>query len=409
MKWARWKSATAGALMFGALLCSTAGADESIFSLTFLGFREESSDGRSQAMGVLGVGLGDEKTALTPNPGSFGRIDRMTLSLVGGASIRNSSDGTIEESESDATFPQLRAALPLPGQFVFSAGFIGLRNFRGEFVLPKEYVGPISYNHAFERSGSLYEVPLGLARSVNSRLHLGVTLDIVLGTVDEAWTTGGDSLVSLRTHRRDEMDGVTLTLGAIGDLLPWLRLGLAWSPGVDLDVDTRTTIEDGRIADTSHPFRTTRSQSKASYPSTLQAGTAVRLGSKWLVSADGLRRDWSGWDGRLYGAPRVGTEWRVGGGIEARPHKSPRGRPFAYRVGVSESQWPQTMGSDVLREVSVHGGIGYDLRDGLGRLDGVVSYTRAGSLDRNGLEESRWSFLLSLTGQETWRRKSPRK
>jgi hypothetical protein len=394
-------------LVMGAA-CERASAEESIFSITFLGLREETADARARALGVSGVALGDQQTALSLNPGSFAKLDRMTLSLVGGAGTRTSTDGRLEHEDSDATFPHLRAALPLPGELVFSAGFIALRNFRAGFFTPSETVGPYSYRDAFERSGSLYEVPLGIARSLHPRLHLGVTLDLILGTVNEAWTTSGDSLLALRTRRRDGMDGATVTVGAVVEPFGWLRLGATWSPEASLDVETRTTIEDGRIVSSSNALRTEISRSKTDYPAVARAGVMAHYGTKLLVTADATMRDWSSWDGELYGAPAVGTEWLVGGGLEARPHGSLAGRRLAYRVGASHSQWPQEMAGNTVLEYAVHGGLGYDLREGFGRLDLTLGYTRAGSLARNGMEETRWSFLLSLTGQEIWRRKSPR-
>jgi hypothetical protein len=76
-----------------------------------------------------------------------------------------------------------------------------------------------------------------------------------------------------------------------------------------------------------------------------------------------------------------------------------------YRLGVSRSTWPQLLGGDRLEETVVHFGSGFDLHDRLGRCDVAVEYARIGSLDRNGYEESRWGIVVSLTGQEMWRRK----
>lgn len=390
-----------------ALPVGPAHAQESFFSLQFLGVREETSDARARAMGVLGVGLEDPKTAATLNPANFGLLERMTLSVVAGASVHTARDGTLEDQRSDATFPHIRAALPLPGRLVFSIGFVGLRNYRSEFVLPRQSVGPYTYHDNFDRSGSLYQVPLGLSRSITSRVHVGATVDFILGTVDEAWTVNSDSLLALRTRRRDGMNGTSVTLGALVDPLEWLRLGVAWSPSATLDVETRTTIEDGRIAGT--PLRDDRTLSSARYPATFRGGASAQWGKKLVLTGDYLYRDWKDWDGRLYGAEAATAESRVGGGLEIYPHRSPRWRRFGYRVGVSHETWPYKLGGADITQTTVHFGSGFELRGGAGRLDVAIERSWIGDLAINGYEESRWAFVFSVSGQETWRRKSPRK
>lgn len=407
--WALHRLGLAWALVaLGLLRAVPAGAQESALSLNFLGIREETSDGRARGLGVLGVGLGDSLTAASLNPGSFALLKRMSLTVVGTASVHTANDGTIEHDRSDATFPHLRAALPLPGDFVFSIGFVGLRNYRSEFVLPAESVGPYGYRDAFKREGSLYEVPVGIARSVHDRVHLGLSLDFLLGTVNDAWTTSGDSLLSLRTRRRDGMNGTTVTLGVVADAARWLRLGVAWSPAVDLDVETTTTIEDGRVGGTTTALRTDVTRSTARYPATFRGGATARLGRRALVTADYLHRDWSDWNGRLYGADATTTEWRLGGGFEVRPHRSARWNRLTYRVGASHGTWAHQLGGNDISETTIHFGPGWGLVGGYGRLDAAIEYTQIGDLGKNGYEESRWSFVLSVSGQETWRRKSPR-
>jgi len=383
-------------------------AQESFFSLQFLGISEETSDARARAMGVLGVGLGDTQTAATLNPASFGLLDRMTLSLVAGASVHTARDATLENQRTDATFPHIRAALPLPGRLVFSIGFVGLRNYRSEFVLPRQSVGPYTYRDNFDRSGTLYTVPLGLSRIVTSRLWVGATADFVLGTVDEAWTTNGDSLLALRTRRRDGMNGTSVSLGALVDPPRWLRLGVSWSSPSTLDVESRTTIEDARVGGAGAPLRDDTALLTARYPGTFRGGASAHFGKKLVLTGDYLYRDWKDWDGRLYAAAATTTESRVGGGFEIYPHRSPRWRKFGYRFGVSQETWPYKLGGADITQTTIHFGSGFQLRGGAGRLDMAVERSWIGDLATNGYEENRWAFVFSVTGQETWRRKSPR-
>jgi len=302
----------------------------------------------------------------------------------------------------------MRFALPVPYRLVLSIGMVGMRNYRSAFVLPPKEITDLRYVQGFTRKGSLYTVPLGIARPLGSRLHVGMTVDFVLGTVDESWTSAGDSLLSLNSRRRDGYGGTTVTLGAVGRPLRGVRLGLAWTPGVDLDRTTTTTVEDARLNTGVTPLRTSVAKSQTQFPTTWRAGAAVEIGRSLLASADLLYRDWAEYDGRLYGAESVHEETRYGGGLEFNPHRPTWWGRLAYRAGMSWSQWPQDLGGSALEQTTGSFGLGFDLKDGYGRLDAGVEYARIGSLDRNGYEESRWTFLVSISGQENWRRRSPR-
>lgn len=391
-----------------ALLCAApVAAQESIFALQFLGVSEESGDARARGMGLLGVALDDDYTAITLNPASFGDLTRMTVSALGLAGSRTAKSGGVEDSQGLARFPHQRVALPISGKVVLSAGFLGLRNFQGDYQLPARSISGFDYTQDFTRRGTLYTVPVGIARGFGPHVRLGATLDFLLGTVDESWTQRGDSLVAIRTRRRDRFHGQTVTLGIVVSPVRVFTVAASLTPGRDVTRSARTTIEDARLTNDVTPVRDATLESSVHMPLSFRGGAALRLGRQWQLGSDFLYRDWASYDGRLYGAESIGTEHRVAGGVEFAPQKRGFGS-WAYRAGVSRTTWPQRVGGQRLRETTLHLGAGIPLRDGFGRLDFGFEYGRTGTLGRNGLEESSWRFLLGVSGQEIWRRKSPR-
>ena len=382
-------------------------AQESVFSLQFLGMSQETGDVRARGLGVLGIGIPDAASAITLNPAGQAALPRMTLSVMGLAGTRTSSEPGQSIHRGMSTFPHQRFALPVPGQLVMTVGFVGLRHFAGDFQLDRRSIGGIAYQQDFARSGTLYAIPLGLSRAVGSHLLLGATLDFTLGTADEAWRSTGDSLVALRTRRRDTYTGQSATLGVIVTPYRWLHVGATASPAVDLDRSERTTVEDPRITTGGGTHRDATVLTQVQFPATLRMGAAVAIGPRCMVTADGMRRDWASYDGRLYGAESVGLESRVGGGLEYRPTSIIWLGRMAYRVGVSRLTWPQRVGGNALRETALHLGAGLDLRGGMGRLDLGFEYARIGAIDRNGREETQYRFLLGFSGQESWKRRRP--
>ena len=135
-----------------------AGAQESIFGLQFLGTSEETSDARARALGVLGIGLDERRSAITQNPATLALLDYMTISAMFVSGSRKSSSATDEETFAVARFPHARFALPMFGRFVVSAGFSGFRNFKGKINLPEAEIDGLAYRYDFVRDGTILHV-----------------------------------------------------------------------------------------------------------------------------------------------------------------------------------------------------------------------------------------------------------
>jgi hypothetical protein len=386
------------------LASASASAQESVFALQFLGVSEETGDGRARSLGVLGVGLDETRTAIVLNPATLGGANHMSLSVMAVAGSRETTDMDSQQRFGMARFPQLRGALPLFGKVVFTTGFMAMRNFRGEFTLEPDQIDDLTYAQRFERDGTLYVVPVGLAGSLGPLLRVGATADFMLGTIDEAWITEGESLLPLSSRRRDRLSGITATLGVLLQPTPWLELGATYSPEFDVQRERRETLESAAPGGSSStPFRDATANSTFRFPKVWRLGASVRLGSRLLLSGDYLWRQWEAYGGSSYEAEKVGDEIRAGGGVELNPN----GR-VAFRVGGSRWTWPQYVGGERLRETTLHLGVGIAIHPDMGRLDLALEHAWIGDLERNGLQERSFRVVVSISGQEEWKRKSPR-
>ena len=167
--------------------------EESVFGLQFLGTSDETGDARARGLGVLGVALDDTSTAAVLNPAAHGSLKYMTLSLVAVTGSRSVRSAEAEAREGFARFPQIRAALPVFGRLALGTGFVSFQNTRGRFRLEEREIDGLPYTQRFERDGSLYTIPIIVAAPVGRFLRLGVSVDFLLGKVDEKWiefTTG---------------------------------------------------------------------------------------------------------------------------------------------------------------------------------------------------------------------------
>jgi hypothetical protein len=379
-----------------------AAAQESVFGLQFLGVSEETGDARARGMGVLGISFDDRRTAITQNPATLARLEYMTMSAMLVTGGRTSRDATQEEQRAVARFPHARAALPMFGRIVLSAGFNGWRNFKGRIDLPPDSIDGLVYQQSFVRDGTIFVFPLGLSLPLTRWLQVGGSFDYVMGTVDESWEARGDSLVSLATRRRDEMNGRTGTLGALLTPWSWFTVGGSWSPAFVANGSTRWTMEDVRIVTNTVPIRDEAVQGNVKFPSAVRGGLTFNPLRKLMLTSDLLWRNWDVYSGRLFEAEAVQNEWRIGTGLEWQ-----RDGRTDLRLGFSQHRWAQIVGGNELKETTVHLGLGFDLSREASRIDLAFEYGWIGSIERNGFEERTFRFLVSISGQEKWERRGP--
>ena len=381
---------------------SRVAAQESIFGLQFLGVTEETGDARARAMGVLGVAFDERRSAITQNPATLAALDYMTLSAMVVTGGRTARDATQEDQRALARFPHARAALPMFGKFVLSAGFNGFRNFKGRIDLPEQDIDGLTYRQSFVRDGTIFTFPIGVSASITNWLDVGASLDFVLGTVDESWETRGDSLISFSTRRRDELNARTYTIGALLRPASWFTLGGSWSPKFVGNGSTRWTLEDVRIITDTVPLRDASVQGNVQFPSALRAGLTINPLRKLMLTSDALWRNWDIYSGRLFEAEGVQNEWRIGAGLEWQ-----RDGRFDFRAGFSQQRWAQIVGGNELKETTIHLGTGFDISDEQSRIDLALEYAYTGSIERNLYEERTFRVIVSVSGQEKWERRRP--
>ena len=165
-------------------------------------------------------------------------------------------------------------------------------------------------------------------------------MDFVLGTVDESWETRSDSLVSLATRRRSELNARTLTLGALLQPWSWVSLGASWNPQFYGDGSYPSgPWEDVRITTATEPIRDASRQGNVLFPQSWKVGASLKLHRKLLLTSDALWREWTVYDGSLFEAESIGNEWRIGAGMELQ-----RDGRVDIRWGFSHQKWPQIVG-----------------------------------------------------------------
>jgi hypothetical protein len=383
------------------------------------------ADGDARMLGRGGWGL-TETDSLSPgfkNPASAAWVRQVGLSLTGYGETGSHESPAASRRTYRTYVPDLRVALPLrKGELALTAGFkleratgwhtqvdslwiVGQGN--PLWTLPDTLSG----NTQFEREGSVFKVPLGVAWRVLPTLAGAVSLNLERGSLREsladyftgpATSSGVPFYRSVIAVNEDQFSGTSATVAALFTPRPALRLAVSWTGEHTIDVSRKS--ETGGVAQRgSAEFEITR-------PSELSLGVSAPLAGRWELGADLRRQDWRklvapetwlaepGWQDQL------AEEIQFGFGVERRRGTERRAgwSNLPVRVGAGWHRWPYRVAGQEIVEKSLSVGTGFPLRGDAGHLDVALTYGSIGDQSENGLSSKYVRLAVSVTGLEAW-------
>lgn len=414
----------AAALLSGVLLAGGEVARaQTPFAVRSVGQRLADGDARMLGRGGWGLTENDSLNPGFKNLASAAWVRKTALSLTGyGETGSHESPGASRRTYRTYV-PDLRLALPVrKGQLALTAGFkleratgwqtkvdstwvVGQDN--PLWALPDTLTG----NTQFEREGSVFKVPLGVAWRALPTLAGAVSLNLERGSLREsladyftgpATSTGVPFYRSIIAVTEDQFTGTSATVAALYTPRPDLRLAFSWTGEHTIDVSRKS--ETGGVAlRGSSEFEITR-------PAEFSLGVSAPLAGRWGLGADLRRQDWrklaapeawlaeSGWQEQLV------EEIQFGFGIERRRGTERRAgwSNLPLRVGANWHRWPYRVAGQDIVERSLSLGTGFPLRGDAGHLDVAVTYGLVGDESENGLSSKYLRLAVSVTGLEAW-------
>jgi len=385
------------------------------FAVRSVGQRLADGDARMLGRGGWGLTVADSLNPGYKNPASAAWVRHVALTLTGyGESGRHESPNG--KRETHRTFvPDVRLALPVSkGRLALTAGFKIERSTEWHtsvdstwYAWDQEVIG----NAQFEREGSAFKVPLGVAWRMLPSLSGAVSVNLEHGSMSE---TMADYFVepfsvarqplyrSVIAVAEDQFKGTSTSVAALFAPLPNLRLGVSWTGAYTIDV-TRKTETGGVSERVYNDFQITR-------PAEISVGFSAPVGGRWEFGADARRQDWTtlvapeawmsepGWQGELV------EELELGVGFERRRATERKGgmSNLPLRLGATLHQWPYRVAGQEVIEKSVSAGTGFPLKGNAGHVDLALTYGEIGGLADNGLRSRYLRLAVSVTGLETW-------
>ena len=417
------------AVVAAAWLVTAAGAAraQTPFALRSVGQRLADGDARMHGRGGWGLAVADSSHPGFKNPASTAWVRKIALSVTGyGENATHDSPGASRRTDR-AFVPDIRVALPVrKGQLALTTGF-ALENSTAwstkvdstwsvwddprwqewGSVLDTVLTG----NEQFERQGSTFRVPLGLAWRALPQVAAAFTVNFERGSLREQLgeyyltptnTSGVPDYRSVVAVSSDEFTGTSTTLAALLTPLPDVRLGLTWTAPHDLDARRKTEV--------SGVATRTRGSFTLSRPAEFAAGLTAPLGGRWEFGGDLRRQDWSKFSGPAdwLAEPdwqsQLTDELLVGFGVERRAARVRRGGldNAPVRVGATWHRWPYRVGGHDVIERALSVGTGFPLHGDNGYLDVAMTYGMVGDQTDNGLESRYLRLSVSVTGLEGW-------
>ena len=399
-----------GAIVLALLLGGAWGAAaQTPFVLTGVGQRLDAGDARMAARGHWGMAVTDSLHPGFKNIASLSGLEHVALLFTGqGERVDSTSDTQVRRTFRTYA-PEIRVGLPAwKGRLAVTAGYRVDRSL--QYTTTRNmtwytWADTLTGNEQFQREGTLFEVPLGVAFAPVRGLSLGVTLGLARGTVRETFSqffvepSGANGVPFYGTNRReqvDELDGTAWTWSLLWSGWDVLQLGASYTPAYDLDLKRK--ISAYGVAQRGYADLTVE------MPDEWRAGLQLRLGERWRLGGDAQYQAYSGFWG--LGQPDTKTidEYTVGFGFErVQAHVRHGGTSnLPLRFGAQIRQWGYEVGGNPIEEKTFTLGTGFPFRENLGQLDVAVSYGKVGSLAKNGMESDVWRLTISVTGLERW-------
>ncbi len=361
---------------------------QSVFNAAGLGVPSEALDGRSRAMGSMGIGL-PGGAFMPTDPAALGRLSVATGVVANQPSwVDYSADGGPSGSFQANRFPLMGLAYPVfEGMVSFQVGSFLDQNYTdsrtGTVDLSTETVAT---NDEFIQDGSVSNLNLGYAQRLGTDLSVGVTVGRYAGSIVRTLTrTFGDEIAadvnSYVESGRWAYSGFHLTTGISATLTDRYHVAASVQIPSDLDAEAQD--------DTDGADRT------FNLPIQYRAGVSATFGPV-LLGASAVLADWSGTQDDLTGSVQAGSANGYGLGVEFSRARL-WGRDAPLRFGYRRSTLPFSFDADEVTERIFSGGVGLALnRTNDITLAAVDLAVERGRRWAGGISENFWRGTVSF-------------
>ena len=282
------------------------------------------SGARAMGMGGAFIGVADDATAASWNPGGLIQLERPELSIVADYIVRNeeftsdmqpeiNNTGEVDDLELNyfsATYP-----FHFHRNMVVSLNYQRLYDFKRNFSYLHDYSSAgsdLEQNKHFSQDGSIGALGLAGAVQITPKISLGATLNI---WTDELWWengwnenysehgvgSGGGVPVTIDTRIEDQYSsfrGINANVGLLWYINQNLTIGAVVKTPFTAEIEHEFTYDqtetyDAPVDDTSTTHQRLKEDVELDMPLSYGIGFAWRFSDAFSMDLDVYRTDWS--------------------------------------------------------------------------------------------------------------------
>ena len=370
------------------------------YSANGIGVLVPDNVGRAQTMGGAGTAYGEGMNLMRGNPALLGTFTNHTYAInMSYDSGKMFYDGAEQPEYAKTTPSLLKFVFPVGRGIVASWGLSPYSRTDTKIKVLSE--DGDNFSDKLTTSGGINISTVGLAGSVKKWLYLGAGLNYHFGAIEENWTRIFDDDVDLddsTDYLRRKYKGYSTSLGVLVNPYKKVYLGLGYTTKADLDLNV--IVYPGSLLESETPVQKT----KVNLPSSLKLGVSSQFGSRFAVALDYSYDAWEDAAKTEKEKLMYNNSHSVSGGIRLLPSTRYNAAFYktvpvslGFRIGTQYyKSYPEI---DVVSEKAVSMGFEFPLRGRIGILISSFEYGTRGDKDKNGWDETFFSFGLSLIGK----------
>jgi hypothetical protein len=398
-----WKMTS---LVFGfAFVASTVvyAGGSSIYSRYGLGEIRFPTSVRLQGMGGVSIGPLSPTDVNRINPASWSVLSTVRLSGSYMYEGLSTTDGINSAYFTGGNFDGVLLAFPIAKDegVTLSVGFTPFSDVGYEVKTPTT-INDVKTDFIYSGSGGLSTGVVGLSYTPLNNLHLGASLNYLVGTIDNAVDVNFDNpeYVATSNVRSTNIKGVNFTLGTVYSGIRNFTLGAVFSTGSDLSASRETVI---RHISTNTRDTIRSDDGTVHLPVAYGFGLSYLLKERYLFGVDYYTQDWNSFSAYGVKAPEIRSSRQFGVGMEILPGKEATslwGR-LAYRLGAFYNETYYQLKGEPLNELFFTAGIGVPVSHNA-RIDVSLAYGTRGT-DVKGLQKDNiFRLSVGLSAGELW-------
>jgi hypothetical protein len=382
----------------------------SVYSIYGIGDFNYTSSIRTEAMGIMGLGLTGNYTN-TFNPASW--IGNKSTNFVTKFNLKQyrSSDGTNDAVRTYGSFDGFNLTIPanVNNGWIIDVGLAQYSIINYDIKLERSS-GNEGYVQYYSGNGGLSRIMVGTSYLLSKNIGIGVQFNYVFGNTSKSTLIdfNSPSLYNTDNELRNSLSGLYFNTGlmftGIGKVIKSkglnnLNIGLMFSTPYKMKSDVTGIFQTSTGTDS-----ISITEGELEIPWAGGIGIANTFGRTLTISADAYYQRWD--DYKFYGEhpDEIKNSMRLGLGMEYVPSISSTASYFrrvAYRFGVSYIMDYLKINNEDINSLKVSAGLRLPVSN-LNSLDLLLSYTRRGK-DTDGLVlENIFNAGVSLNIGELW-------